>query len=275
MNAKADYQQALRALWGASKMPFASETSNLYMPPERAGLAAHLDRFLALKSTGMITGPHGCGKTLLVETRLAQLSEKHHLLTRISHSTLTGSDLIRRILRLNGLPPSIRRADNLHVLLEYWKSDGRVPLLLVDEAQNLTPAALEEIRLLLTESERNRTPFTLLLCGDEELPSLITLNVHRPLRSRLAYHLPLKPLTREQTQAYSLFRWQQVGVAQDPAHPEALALLHDASEGLPRAINLIAQNALLNACDQQQSAITWEQVNQAIQIIPGCGSHLF
>lgn len=275
MNAKADVQQALRALWGASKMPFASETNDLYMPPERAELAAQLDRFLALKSAGMISAPHGCGKTILVENRLAQLPEKYHLLTRISHSTLTGSDLIRRILRLNGLPPSIRRADNLHLLLEYWKTDARAPLLLLDEAQNLTPAALEELRLLLTESERNKTPFTLLLCGDEELPSLMTLNVHRPLRSRLAYHLQLKPLTREQTQAYCLWRWQQAGVAQDPTPPQALALLHDASEGLPRAINLIAQNALLNACDQQQAAITWEHVNQAIQLIPGCGSHLF
>jgi general secretion pathway protein A len=270
-----DYQQALRAIWGAHSIPFGAEAKELYSPPEREELARRIDRFIALNTTGMITGANGSGKTILLENRLDRLNDKYHQITRISHSTLTGSDLIRRILRLNGLRPSIRRADNLHVLLEYWRSDARKPLLFIDEAQNLTPAALEELRLLLTEAERNKTAFALLLCGDEELPVLASLNVHRPLRSRLAYHLQVKPFSREQTAAYSQFRWQQTGVAQDPIQPQALALLHSASEGLPRIINLIAQNAILDAADHQQHTITEEHITRAIDQVPGCSCHLF
>lgn len=275
MSKTLDYQQALRALWGASHMPFGPQIKDLYVPPEREALTDQLARFLAIQSSGMVSGPHGCGKTLLVETLLAELPEKFNAIIRLSHSTLTGSDIIRRLLRLNGMAPSIRRADNIHALLEHWKADTRRPLLLLDEAQNLTPAALEEIRLLLTESERNRTPFTLLLCGDEELPALMTMHIHRSLRTRLAYHLQLHPFPREQTQAYCLFRWNQTGVLQDPTEPQALTLLHDTSKGLPRAINLIAQNALLNAMDQQQRTITCEHINQAIQIIPNISLNSF
>jgi general secretion pathway protein A len=273
-------EQSLRALWGATELPFCENHTGRWLTADLERVEQTLDRYVGLKVSGLLSGPNGVGKTWLLDHFLQRLPDTLFVALRLSHSTLTGADFIRRLCRLNGVAPALRRADNLHQLLEFWQRDGRTPLLAVDEAQNLTPAALEELRLLNCERTRQRgrdttPPFVLLLCGNDDLPPLLDLNTQAALRSRLSFQLRLAPWTADLTAAYCAAQWQQVGVNVNPMDPQALGLLHMAAEGIPRTINQIALNALLNALDQRQKTITSQHVQTALDALPWIGKNMF
>ncbi len=269
-------EQNLRALWGASKIPFQEDRPSFFDYPKLQQVLSKLHRYTGMRSSGLLTGPNGCGKSILLDHALHEMSEQQFCVIRLSHTTLTGSDMIRRLCRLNGLPASMRRSDNVHQLLEFWKADGRIPVLAIDEAQNLNPATLEELRLL--NCERTRTggaetvsPFVLLLCGDEDLMPTIELNIHRALRSRLTFYVRLQPLSLSCAIDYCAFQWKQVGVQISPFDEQSITLLHTASEGLPRAINQIALNSIFDALDKQAKMITIEHVQSALEMTPWIG----
>ncbi len=268
----------LRAHWGATEMPFQETTANLFEYEQFTKLADKLMRYISMKTSGLLTGPNGSGKTVLLDHVLHELPEQQFMVVRLSHSTLTGSDMIRRLCRLYGLTTSIRRSDNIHHLLEFWNNDGRIPVLAVDEAQNLNPATLEEFRLLNCErthscGEDAIAPFSMILFGDEDLAPTIELNVHRSLRSRLSFHMQMNAFDAHTTREYCLFHWNQVGVQVNPFDEQTINLLHSASEGLPRIINQLAGNAILCALDQQQKNILVEHLHEALSMMPWIGRH--
>ena len=273
MNNIIDLQQSYRALWGAHQMPFQDLPADLYLSPELQQIEHKLIRYMQLGVSGLLTGGNGVGKSVLLQHALRLLPEKQFAVLQLSHSTISGSDMIRRLCRLNGLRTSIRRSENIQLLIEFWQSDGRKPILVFDEAQLLDPATLEEIRLLNCErihnsSKQPTAPFVTVLCGDEDLLHLIQLNIHRALRSRLAFSLKITPFNQEQTIAYVHARWQQVGVQQNPFNEQALCMLHDASEGIARNINQIARHAVIQAIDQSVEFVTAKHIEQALEELP-------
>lgn len=271
-----DTQQALRAIWGAREMPFRESVKSPFEYSQFLDCANKLERYIGMKTAGMLTGPNGAGKTVLLNHVLGNLSEKHFSISQLSHTTLTGSDMIRRLCHLNGLPSSLRRSDNIQQLLEAWIQDGRTPVLAIDEAQYLNPATLEELRLLNCERTcsaqgRQSGHFAMILCGDEDLMPMINLNVHRALRSRMSFHLRMNSFSQDMTEQYILFQWQNVGVQHSPFDGQALNLIHAAADGCPRTINNIAGNAILIAIDDKDKSISVEHIQRAIDQIPWIG----
>lgn len=270
--------QQFRALWGASSIPFEEISPTLFEYDEFTNLANNLTRFISMKLSGILFGPNGSGKSVLLDHVLNEMPEQQFMVIRMSHTTLTGPDMIRQLCRSFGLPVSIRRSDNIHQLLAFWKSDGRLPVLAIDEAQNLSPDVLEELRLLNCGrtracGENAQAPFSMILCGDEDLLPTIGLKVHRALRSRLSFNLQMKIFDPQTSVAYCHFRWKEAGVPVNPFDEQTLHLLHSASEGLPRTINQLAQNTILCAIDRGDKIITVEHLQEVLEAMPWIGRH--
>lgn len=273
MNETTNIHAAYRAHWGAIAMPFQDLPQELYLSDPLQRVNNKMTRYIELGLSGLLSGANGVGKSALLHHVLAQLPEQQYAVIQLSHSTITGSDMIRRLCGLNGLPASIRRSENIQRLIEFWHIDGRKPVLVFDEAQLLDPATLEEIRLLNCERIHNSgptqsPPFVTLLCGDDDLLHMIQLNTHRALRSRLSFSLQVQPFDASQTRAYVQARWQQVGVHDNPFDDQALHTLFQASEGVPRSINHIARHAVLEAIDESCPTITAIHVQTAIDEMP-------
>lgn len=261
----------LKTLWGASAMPFAPQVSQPFWTTLSQELLNQLRQMLAVRSHGLLHGPNGVGKTVLVDALLISLPEKLFAATRLAHSSLSGSDLLRAFCHALGLPPQMRRSDNIHQIHRHWQSLGSLhPVLVVDEAQNLSAQALEELRLLgcAPRPSIQPPPFSLLLVGDEDLLPRLQMGINRPLRSRLGFCLAFAPFTEEQTLSYISERWRQVGVAQDPFPEAAQRLLHQASGGIARTINQLAQLAILHAARLNQRQLSIEHVGAALNQIP-------
>jgi type II secretory pathway predicted ATPase ExeA len=268
----------LKTVWGASAPPFADVCPIPFETDPLRDTLGQLEQLLRLRASGVLHGPNGTGKSLLLDALLDRLSDKEFLAVKHAHASVTGPDLLRSLCRAYGLEPSMRRSDNVHRLLKHWQALGALhPVVVIDEAQQLDSRALEELRLLCADRTRltgnDRTaPFSLLLCGDQDLLPTLAMGVHRALRSRLGFCLATAPFAEEQTIQYVIFRWSEAGVQTCPFEAGALTLLHQAAAGVPRAINQIGTLATALAARAKSSAIGPQHVQEALAQLPWLGA---
>jgi general secretion pathway protein A len=258
-----------KSLWGASMVPFCAGAKPAFGHPEFEALSAKISQLCAIGSSGVLHGPNGSGKSYLINYLLeAKLSEKQFKVLVLTHSSLSGSDLLRALSLVLEIRPKFRRSDNVAAITEAWKTLGsRWPVLIVEEAQNLSAAALEELRLLSC-ARLDKVPFSLVLVGDHGLLASLKLGVHAPLRSRLGYCLQLGPLNGQQSRHYVEHALRSASIHASPFQPEALELLIQAGGGLPRTINHLAQRAMEAAAAESSLDVTAAHVQAAIDRLP-------
>jgi len=262
----------LKTLWGASAWPFAAAVQKPY--PSKAFTEAYdqLSQLFAVKASGVLTGPNGVGKSMLVNALLEQLPQKAYRTIRLAHSSITAADLIRHLCRVQGIESSNRRGDNVLALRKMWQELSPAwPVLIFEEAQNLAVTAMEEIRLLAADRADTQPPFSLLFVGDENLMARLMLGVNRPLLSRFGFCIQMEVWSGEDVQAYIRGRLQEVGIHGDVLEPQAEQLLLQSGGGRPREINNIAQRAIEHAARAHSKLITSEHIRLALKQLPWLG----
>jgi len=162
------------------------------------------------------------------------------------------------------------RHANLKLFEQAFAELGAItPVLVIDEAQNLSVSALEEVRMLLGLNLAEQPAFALILVGDSYLINTLRLRSHRALYSRIAVESRLPPLTREEVMPYLLHQLRLVGLDRDIFEPAAIELLAAASEGVARTLNLLAREAWIRAAADRSSKIIPAHVQAAIEQVPG------
>jgi type II secretory pathway predicted ATPase ExeA len=260
---------ALKSLWGASQLPFGAAVEKPYPSDTFKETCHRLEQLVAVRACGLLHGPNGVGKTLLVQHFLQALPDKRYKTFVLSHSSVTGTDLLRLLCRELGQTARMRRSDNVMLIRQGWQQLERLwPIVVLDEAQNLSASALEEVRLLSCDRRDTQPPFSLLLIGDEQLLPRLEMGINAPLLTRLSFCLPLQPWTAEQLSGYVQARLQEVGIHANPFDAAALQLLLQAANGSPRLLNHLAQRALEEAAAHNSRAITAAHVQQALELLP-------
>lgn len=200
----------------------------------------------------VLTGEVGAGKTTLIRNLLKGLDASRIVAAQLVSTQLDADSMLRAVATAFGL--AVREQSKARVLAEleaFFVSlvpKNKRALLVVDEAQNLAPDAVEELRMLSNFQIQNRTLLQSFLVGQPELRSLMRSASMQQLRQRVlaAYHLG--PLHPDETRAYIEHRLRQVGWKADPRFEEgAFALIHAHTGGVPRRINTLCTRALLNA----------------------------
>jgi general secretion pathway protein A len=264
-----DLDLALKSLWGASQLPFSAAVDKPYASDAWKETCRRLEQLVGVRACGLIHGPNGVGKTLLVQHFLRSLPDKRYKTLFLSHSSVTGTDLLRLLCAEMGQTARMRRSDNVLLLRQGWQQLDRLwPVVVLDEAQNLSTTALEEVRLLSCDRRDTQPPFSLLLVGDEQLLPRLQMGINAPLLTRLSFCLHLQSWSAEELAAYVQARFQEVGIHANPFDASALQLLLQAAKGLPRLLNHLAQRALEEAALQNSRAITSAHVQRALGLLP-------
>ena len=260
---------AFKSLWGASTIPFCAGAKPAFEHPGFEAVSAKISQLCTIGSSGVLYGPNGSGKSYLIHHLLSsKLPEKQFKTLVLTHSSLTGSDLLRALCLQLEIRPKFRRSDNVAAITEAWKAlANRWPVLILEEAQNLSAVALEELRLLSC-AKLDTVPFSLILVGDNALLANLKLGVHAPLRSRLGYCLELAPLNAQQSRQYVEHALHSASIHASPFQPDALELLIQAAGGLPRTINHLAQRAMEAAASAGSVDVTAAHLQAGIDRLP-------
>jgi len=259
----------LKTLWGASAWPFTAAVQKPYASKTFSEAYDQLVQLLAVKASGVLAGPNGVGKSLLVSALLEQLPQKAYRPILLTHSSITAADLIRHLCKLQGIEASNRRGDNVLTLRKTWREIAPAwPVLIIEEAQNLSVTAMEEVRLLAADRADTQTPFSLLFVGDDNLMARLLLGVNRPLLSRFGFCIQMQTWSPEDLQAYIRSRLQEVAIHTDLLEPQAEQLLLQASGGLPRTLNHLAQRAMEHAARAHSRLIAADHVRLALKQLP-------
>jgi type II secretory pathway predicted ATPase ExeA len=183
---------------------------------------------------------------------------------------LSGSGVLSALTAKLGKASRGQRALNLSLIEMALTELGKgVPIIVLDDAQNLAYGSLEEVRLLLGLNLAEPPAFGLILIGDEYLLGSLRLRQHRSLFSRIACQVSLSPWTSAQVGQYLQQSFAAVGINRNTIEPAALNLLTSASGGLARTVCLLARAAWMEAATAGAQTIEPAHVQAAIERVPG------
>ena len=215
----------------------------------------------------VVTGDIGVGKTTVCRALLRRLPERFST-ALVVNTLVTEKELLRTALDDFGVPvPEGTRKDLLDALNRFLLAEaeaGRRPVLIIDEAQNLAPSLLEQVRLLSNlETEKSKL-LQIVLFGQKELQEKLRLPQLRQFDQRITVRATILPLDLRETTRYIQYRMSVAGAAGSAfLSPAAERLLHRRSRGVPRRINQLCDRALLAACVRNAARVEPEDVVRA------------
>ncbi len=223
-----------------------------------------------------VTGEVGTGKTTILRSLLAHLDEDKYRVAFIFNPKLTAFELLRNINREFGVADDgLSNPDLIHSLNEFLLAEnlaGRTPLLVIDEAQNLSAEVLEQIRLLSNLETEEDKLIQVILVGQPELRKHLSDHSLRQLNQRIAVRYHLRPLNGAETSSYILNRLKIAGRPDTNVFSAAaLKRIFKYSGGVPRRINLICDRALLTAYTEDRGVVSVRHIKQAVAELDGMG----
>lgn len=223
----------------------------------------------------VITGEVGTGKTTLLRAVLNSLREEDCETAFIFNPSVSAEELLENVLEEFGLPVNWvmtkkEMMDRLNGFLLDQLRQGSHAVLLIDEAQNLSPEVLEEVRLLTNLETESQKLLQVVLLGQPELRDMLDRPDLRQLNQRVAIRYHLEPLPRDQVPGYVRHR---LSVAGDGGQIEftrgAYRGVYRYSDGVPRLINKACDKALLAGYAEGEREIDGRLVRQGIRTVEG------
>jgi general secretion pathway protein A len=259
--------------FGLNEAPFSitPDPAFVYLSAAHRDALAHLMYGVGQGGSGgfvQLTGEVGTGKTTLCRCLLEQVPADCQV-ALVLNPLMTPRELLATIceelgIDTTGIGDSNKAmVDALNAYLLEQHSRGRRVVVVIDEAQNLSPEALEQVRLLTNLETAKDKLLQMVLLGQPELRQLLQRQNLRQLAQRITARYHLAPLNQDESRAYVLHRMKVAGAPRSPFRNSALRALYQRSGGVPRLINIIADRALAAAYARESAYVTAGMVNAA------------
>jgi len=259
--------------FGLNEAPFSitPDPAFVFLSPRHRDALAHLLYGIGKGGSGgfvQLTGEVGTGKTTLCRCLLEQIPEG----TRIAlllNPLVTPRELLAAVSEELGIDISESidstrlLVDGLNRYLLEAHLRGERVVVVIDEAQNLSPEALEQVRLLTNLETSKEKLLQIVLLGQPELRDLLQRQSLRQLAQRITARYHLSPLGPKDTHLYIRHRMQIAGAQRNPFRRAAMNVLYQRSQGIPRLINIIADRSLVAAFAKERTDVTAAMVHEA------------
>ena len=273
------------AFYGLSEQPFAISTDPKFLflsAPHRRAYDELRTGLLRDESLLLLTGETGSGKTTLCRGVIGSLGDR--TFSSVLHQPyMTGPEMLRLILRDFGLVSreELRRGvlvgadvpQLLDVLESFLRSlvsiDSRA-IVVLDEAQSLSPTLLDEVRMLTAFERDGKRLVQIVMCGQPMLLNTLKTEPMYALNERITRRVALTPLSGDEVEAYINHRLAIAGGSEKVSfEPEAVRLIAELSRGLPRRVNVLCDRSLQEGRIQGAMSISGSLVKRAAKALAG------
>lgn len=230
---------------------------------------SRMNYLLQTRGFGLITGQPGTGKTTAIRNWIGSLNSAAYKTVYISLSTLTVMEFYRVLAEELGYEPTYRKAENFRIIQQainrYVIEKRMTPIIILDEANYLKNATLNDLKILFNFEMDSINKAVILLTGLPQLNSTLRLAVHEPLAQRITTNYELKPLGKEETISYINEKLKEAGSHMEVFEKNALEAIAGASNGIPRMIDKISNQALMIGNAVNQNIITSETIMKTVE----------
>jgi type II secretory pathway predicted ATPase ExeA len=256
--------------WGLTSTPFGKDVPDEHLSHHRAHdeAVARIRHAIAHRHIGVIAGETGAGKTLAVRAALRGLEPARHLPIYIPDPSHGARGIHQAVAEALGARPPHSRATLARLagtLLDHELDErGRTPVLIVDEAHLLADRDLEALRLLTNTDMDAASSFALLLVGQPTLRRRLKLAVLSALDQRVQTRYTITGMTHPETKTYISRHLAAAGRREPLFADDAITVLHQASRGLPRAVNNLAATAMIAAYADRKALVDHASAQAAV-----------
>jgi type II secretory pathway predicted ATPase ExeA len=260
----------VRSYFGFTKMPFGKSLppSALYKTAGHQEAVARVSFLVSEQAIGVLTGEVGSGKTVAARAAVADLEPSRHSIIYLPNPAVGARGLYAEVVSRLGGEPRFHKAFLIAQVTSLLATEaaerGRHVVLVVDEAHLLDSAQLEELRLMTNAEMDSANPFALVLLGQPALRSRLRLGSYAALDQRLTLRYVVPPMSAEETAGYVSHHVKLAGRSDTLFSDDAVARLHQAARGLPRAVNNLARQALVAAYANKAAIVDDKAARSAV-----------
>lgn len=256
--------------FGLTEAPFSKDLddADLWLPESRKEVVDELVDAIRNRQHAVVVGEPGVGKTCTLRALRSRLPESEFRLTYCHNATLGRRDFYRQLCLTLQLPVKATAAGVFWALSNNVQELARErvhPVFLLDEAQLMRDEVLQHLHILSNYSWDQKPLLSVVLVGLPDLWRRLSLGVHRSLWSRIHCRVSLEQSQPEDTTQYIAHRLERVGGKQSLFGSEALAILHEATNGQLRDIDRLATACLRSASRRKLKSVDRDLVQDAIE----------
>lgn len=260
----------LQAHYGFTTMPFARNIppQALHAHPAHREAVARIQWCVSQRQLGVITGEVGAGKTVAVRAALAALEPARHQVIYIADPTITMRGIHTAIVTALGGQPAffsgVLASQTARLLTGELDERARLPVVVIDEAHLLGNTDLESLRMLTNSDMDTGANFALLLVGQPTLRRRLKLAVLAALDQRISTRYAITGMSQGDTADYVRHHLKLAGRSDALFSDDAIAAIHQAARGYPRAVNNLAVSALIATFAADKAIVDQSAAQSAI-----------
>lgn len=231
-------------------------------------LLARLRHVVETGNLAVVTGRVGSGKTTAVRATIHNLDASRYRFIYIAHSQLTPGEFYKNLLYQVNVEPRRGMSENKRLVSQSmleWNQRGVKPVVVIDEAHELSVQMLGELRFVLNYQADSFSPLTVLLMGQSQLTETLRLQILECIRQRITVHYNVPPLSAEEAGPYILHHLKVAGLERQIFTDEAIEHIYQFSKGVPRRINNICRNSIIAAIEADTPTIDVNIVKKSLE----------
>ncbi|MEK7224654.1 MAG: AAA family ATPase [Bacteroidota bacterium] len=259
----------IKPFFGFTSYPFKKEIDKIFISRQLDYLEKRCAHFVQTQGIAFLSGEVGSGKTTFIRHFLGSLDHNSYKYFYLSQTFRTARSFFRTLASALGLNPKYLIEDLIAQikteLMHIFRKQKLNPILVIDEAQNLSDTVLEEIRLLTNFGMDSKNYLSIFLLAHPILKARLKLVPYAALKQRISFSYHLTGLEQDEVEPYIACRLKAAGRTKPVFTPETITLLFNYSKGLPRIINTLAHESLYQAAAQEKIMVDENLIENIIQ----------
>jgi len=252
-----------------TKEPFARNVapSEVFISRGHQELLARLRHTINNGSLAVLTGQVGCGKSTAIRSFIHSLETAKYRDIYLVSSALSPAEFYKNLLYQVNIRPTRGISENKRLVTQAMMEmhqKGVKPLVVIDEAQELSVTMLGELRFILNYQADSFSPLMVILSGQPRLAETLRLQVLECIRQRISVHYRLPCLAQDEISSYILHHLKLAGMDRQLFTEEAIELVYECSKGVPRRVNNLCRYALVAAAQMDSTTVDVQSVQRGL-----------